>query len=53
MITPLAEFFPTLQVEELRRVLERPIDKLINRTKDLLLIADERQVVRAEIEHYK
>ena len=39
--------------EELRRLLEPPLDKILARTKTLAAAAEERQIVRAEIEHYK
>lgn len=40
-------------VEELRRLLEPPIDKILARTAALTAAAEERVLVRAEIEHYK
>jgi hypothetical protein len=40
-------------VESLKKTLEPPIEKVVARAKALLAAAEERQVVRAEIEHYK
>jgi hypothetical protein len=42
-----------LQVESLKKTLEGPIEKVVARAKALLAAAEERQLVRAEIEHYK
>lgn len=43
----------SLQLEEMKRLLEPPIDKILGRTKELLTLIEERRVLRAEVEHYK
>ncbi len=40
-------------IAEAKSLLEPPVERIVARTKELLVLIDERHVCRAEVEHYK